>query len=64
MKKEQITEIAILKLKDAILSKEMITIRAHRDTSQYGKWMCDYDSWIRECEQEIEGIKEELNSLM
>ena len=64
MQKEQIIEIAVLKLKDAILSKEMVNIRANRDLSEYGKWMCDYDSWTQECQHEIEIAKEELNSLM
>ena len=64
MQKQQIIEVAILKLKDAILSKEMVNIRANRDVLEYGKWRLDYDSWTQECQHEIESVKEELNSLI
>lgn len=62
MKKHVKIKIKLLELKDAILSKEMINIRANRDLSEFGKWMCDYDSWIHECQDEIDRIKIELDN--
>jgi hypothetical protein len=53
-------EILTLRLRDAIADKEWCIARANNDVAKYGEWQCDWNLWMKECQDRIELILREL----
>ncbi len=53
-------QIIQLKIRSLIADKEWATACANMETSSRGAWSCDWYQGVREAEQELEGLFEQL----
>ncbi len=58
--KQQIIDSILIKMRDAVASKEAATATANRELQCLGQWRCDWSEVFTQCDVEFSNLNSQL----